>query len=214
MNIDRARQRLFDRQCRAVEVRETVYHGTPLEGLLEIKKSGRVRPQSHGILPGDWFCVSTNDNMLRAFSDGDGLTGFVFAPPALHCVELDWMHTALACAENMNMEPDWLAKASDPDKERNLAYRLGYHDCRGDLAMEECEFRRLLPSGCDGIIFPWGHYARSWNDEAEIALTDEGCRKVWNHIRQIVIEGEWLDPDEGWRELIRALAKRRRPQAA
>lgn len=208
--LDRVRERFMLRRCKEVEIYETdLYHGSPIEGMEQIRRHGRIAPQEGcGMLYGSWLSVSTNDNMLRHFSDGDGLTGMVFdrRGVSLRCLQLDYMHFALAC-EACDYVPEWLNQPSG-EEERQWAYRLGYNDCRANLAIYQGDFFRMLPDWVDGVIFPWGCDARSGGDEAEIALTERGCERLWPALDQVVVTGEWLDPEAGWRK-IKRLARRR-----
>lgn len=205
-----ARRQLFLRRTTEVVVKgQTLYHGSPTTGLAEIRRTGMIHPQEHGILPGEWFCVSPNDNMLRCFSDGEDLNGMIFEPEPLRCLKLDWMHMALSSWESCaDFEPDWLGKFPEDE---SLARRLGYSQHRGDLGISESDFRALIPEWVDGLIFPWtticpfvGVSSSSWNDETEIALNERGCQKIWKGLTQLAIRGEWEDNvKRGWRKILR-----------
>lgn len=196
--------------CKKVILKDhTFYHGSPSTGLAEIKRAKMIYPQAHGILPGDWFCISSNDNMLRCFSDGEDTNGMIFEPPVLQCLQLDDMHMALACWESScELQADWL---KEKPEEEAVAYRLEYSMGRGDLGMSEDDFREILPKWVDGLIFPgavicpWGGlYPSSWNDEAEIALNQQGCEKIWPKITQLAVRGEWEeDTRKGWARILR-----------
>jgi hypothetical protein len=164
---------------------------------------GGITPQSHGILPGDFFCISTNDNMLRYFADGDGLTGFHFEiGEPLRCLQLDWMHHALLAANECTTDyiPEWLSKC--PRDSESLAYTLGYGKGRGELSISRGEWDAICPDWVDGLIFPWGCDAANYNSEAEVALTERGCRRVWQSIERLVVDSEWFDDRaEGWAEI-------------
>ncbi len=204
-----ARRQLFLRRTKEITLRnQTLYHGSPTEGLAEIHRSRMIYPQEHGILPGKWFCVSPNDNMLRCFSDGESPNGMVFETPTLRCLQLDWMHMALSSYESSaDFTEDWLEK--HPEDEA-LARRLGYSQHRGELGMSENDFRALIPEWVDGVIFPWTCYQQDqlwpggWNDECEVALNEQGCQKIWKSLGQLVIRGEWEENvKRGWRKILR-----------
>lgn len=205
--LDRVRERFMLRRCREVEINADLYHGSPIEGMERIRRAGRLYPQASGMIYGAWLSVSTNDNVVRAFADGDGVTGMVFDRGGvdLRCLQLDYMHFALSC-DACDYVPQWL-DLPDGDREREWAYRLGYTDCRGNLAIHQGDFFRMLPEWVDGVIFPWGCDAVTWNDEAEIALTERGCTRLWPALSQVVVDGDWLDPAAGWRKIKRLARK-------
>lgn len=195
------------RRCKEVLIDCPLFHGSPIAGMKAIYDYGGIAPQTHGMLPGDYFCVSTNDNMLNCFADGDGPTGFHFAPTQpLRCLHLDWLHFSLLCASESTTDfiPEWLNKYPDEDR---LAHDLGYGWRRGDMMITKEQWDEICPEWVEGLIMPWGCEARAWNSEAEIALTETGCARVWQSIESIVVYGEWFtDTKKAWRKIAK-LAK-------
>lgn len=216
-SIEERRRRLFLRLCKEVAVDQPLYHGSPVEGMYEIMDAGRLYVQGHGELVSDFFCVSANDNMLRSFSDGDALTGMAFVPPRpLRCIQLDPVHYALAASESMGWYNAVRVGSIDEhtaERARILACRF-YDSVRGDPYMSACDFERVIPEWCDGLLFPWSvfHWGELWpsahNDECEIALTQRGTDQAWQGMHLIYLQGKEYDPKDGWRHLRRRRKKR------
>jgi hypothetical protein len=195
--LAKIRQRFFLQRCTRVSVDEPLYHGSPLSGLEQIRTAGRIIPQEHGMIPGNFFCVSVNDNMLHFFSEGEETTGLAFTlRKPLQCLQLDWMHYALSASEAWPEE--W---PKDNQTEIRYAEELGYYDYTCRDGIPEDIFTDLIPSWVDGIILPWGIKSWNWNQEAEIALTKKGCKKIFPDLDQIVIRNEWFDLPEAWAEV-------------
>lgn len=210
------RRRFLHKRCKVITVNEPLYHGSPIDGLLEIRHCREIRPQGHGELTFDAFCVSPNDNMLKCFGDDDGITGLAFNPTPLRCLQLDWFHHYLVTDSAVSTSEKWETKAMDEE----IAERLGYWDLsRHEMVLQPDDFLDLIGPEIDGIIFPWQTYERfpvteprlywpHWNTEAEVALLEPGCRKLWKNIDQIVVLGEWFEPEAGWKKVRREMRKR------
>lgn len=195
------RERFFRRAVPVREVTQAVYHGSPLDGMVDIMRAERLYPQGHAELPDDEFLsVSINDNVLRLFADGEPhLTGFC-STPKLRVAHLDTFHNAVAtwrggCRTVEDIEVKW-------------AERLGYIDRRYEPDMGGSDLRQLLRSReCHGLAFnylKWCQHMQfhtgAWNDEAEIALTEHGCDEVWRNLYTLYVGGEEYDNlHEGWR---------------
>ena len=173
------RERFFRRACPVREVTQAVYHGSPLSGMVEIMRAERLYPMGHAELPDDKFLsVSINDNVLRLFSDGDGLTGFC-STPKLRVAHLDPFHNVAATGRSGAVNPG--------DAPQSWLARLKYSDRFDDAFMDGTTLRSLLHSrNCHGLAFnylKWCQFMQfhtgQWNDEAEIALTEHGCDRVW-----------------------------------
>jgi hypothetical protein len=213
-NLYQTRKRFLQRRCPVVLIDQDVYHGSPTQGLEEIRRAGMLHPQGHGELEGEWLSVSVNDNMLVAFSDKTKANGFISSPGKLKCVHLDWFHYALATYK-IGFRND----EDDVELLEKWAERLGYTFERrryGPTNEGICHevLMSLMPGDVDGLIFPWseicqwrGFCVDSWNDECEIALTPAGCRKVWDGIHTLYLDGEEYEPKKAWRMVTKLAAK-------
>jgi len=205
------RRKWFLHMCRRVTLDQTVFHGSPTEGMWQIRRDKMLHPQAHGELPGDWLCVSVNDNMLHFFSDGEGNNGFHSSPGPLNLIQLDRMHHALLTRESCDHVTQW---KEDRPHEVMLAQRLGYLERQrfGEDYLTKEELDDMLPKDIDGLLFPWAeltpegdrfyYFCNIYNDECEIALTERGCKKVWAGIEVIYHKGEEYEPEVGWRKMM------------
>lgn len=196
------RARFFNRVVPVRITDQCVYHGSPLEGMVEIMRGERLYPQGHAELPDEEFLsVSVNDNVLTLFADGERATGFC-SIPTLRVAHLDPFHNSVAtgrsgCVTVEDIEVKW-------------ACRLGYVDKRLDPDMQGSDLRRLLRNReCHGLAFShlkWCNWMKfhhdGWNEEAEIALTEYGCDEVWTKLDMLFVDGEeYSDLMEGWQAI-------------
>lgn len=213
------RERFFRLACpvRELDQKKTiqsVYHGSPLEGMVSMMRAGKLIPQGQAELPdSDWLSVSVNDNVLKMFSEEDSLTGFS-AMPKLRVAHLDSFHFDVAVADNC--PSDWISNFEENETFHKWAFRLNYYNERRGVEMHAADLRRLLRDNeCHGLSFPnlnwdtWhGFHCHNWNDEAEIALNDEGCDETWRRLDMIFVRGEeYTDLNEGWRAIAHAAVK-------
>jgi hypothetical protein len=221
--LQEKRRRFLRRRCQSVIVNETLYHGSPLEGLTEIVRTKKLEPQPHGELNVDAFCVSPNDNMLKFYGVehcDEKWSGIAFQPVHLNCVKLDWFHYHLISEyKHQPTKEEW----STRDQDEIIADRLGYwNPDRHEMDIDPDDFLDILPPNTDALIFPWQKFERyhnpflptevkvywpDWNTEAEVSILEPGCKKLWKAIDQIAIHEEWHDKSRALRK-IRKLAEK------
>ena len=200
------RRRIMRKRCRVFEYSGSLYHGSPLSGMIDIYHCGGFQPQGHGELPGKWLSVSTNDNMLAHFSDGGGTQGFAFAISSHHplrVMRLDWLHLHLLA--NAEGAVDWLDEFRRHDPETiDAPWTYEAYDCaRGNRLLHFEDFMAMAPDDLDGVCFPWGIECREYTNEAEIALTARGCSRLMQSVDAIHIRNREYEPRIGWAKIAR-----------
>lgn len=198
-----ARTRHFLRHCKVCTLKQPVHHGTPLTGLIDMLVDGELHPQGHAELPSyEYLSVSINDNVLNLFADDDHLTGFSAYPTDLQVVRLTEAYRSLFFSYNIGA----ITKDAELIRDRWYYDQTWEHESSADN-----EVRRLLKAAnvesmaLGGRWEQWAEefFTSSWNEEAEIALTKEGCDKVWKSIDTIYIRGQEYEAKDGWKEVLR-----------
>ena len=168
-----------------------LYHGTPLEGAISMAVEG-IWPPEHNELQASLLSTSINDNVLKLFADGEKSTGFDFDASFDKVVVLDDIHYALAAADSGDFLPDLLE--SNPGMEERLK-QLGYATRWGEVGMSEGELLEVFPT-VDAFILP-GFDNPHYNAEAEMAVTEQGCKKLETMIGNVYIRGNEFEKEDG-----------------
>ena len=175
----------------------TLYHGTP-EAEIDSMLTEGIMPQDHGLLGGNWFCVSPNSNVLQYFGEGD-TNGFAAEPVSLErCLFLtDRLLNILffvATGEGGKSKREQAEAWFEP---RNIDYAQVDSDDFGKA------WRHITPY-LDAVVWPdcynnlvGSQWFGAYNTEAEISLTQNGCRAFQKNVVSIIRRGRWNDkPDE------------------
>lgn len=199
---ERAIKRDFNKQS-IIPYHGDLYHGTTIRGALCIALNG-FRTYRHAELCGEFFCTSINDNIIRHF----GNSGFVFNVQLNKLLEINNFYYELLGYET-GLEGFWDNEDEESKKLTKKANRFGLIS-RFDKSPgidDQCSFFQKYiytnPKLKDiqGICLPGWNHQYSTNHEAEIAITEVGLQTLSRSIVNIIIEGNWYEPDEGWRIL-------------
>ncbi|OAM91429.1 hypothetical protein OH491_23535 [Termitidicoccus mucosus] len=174
------------------EIKATLFHGTPADMIDTMLKG--IIPQEHGILGGDWLCVSPNDNMLSHFGE-NGVNGLVADNVVLNnCLLLGTRHLAFMLD---------LATGDNNDKNHQLekwfetrgieSWKLQTEDLARAWHYLPPELEAFVWPDCHRRLIPGYGWNGACNHEAEISLTEAGCRVFAQAISQIVRHGKWQD---------------------
>ncbi len=177
-----------------------LYHGTPLLGAACIAQQG-FKPGHHQELGGEFLSLSRNGKVLRLFSHGD-YTGFEFEvnfPKVLFLPE--FYYALLTHDTGMSLWDDLVEQ--DPEIEEK-AKSLGFNNRWGNYGIEDgwVFWSAVMPAGLDAVAIDHHDDFRHENAEAEIAITEYGCRKLKDMVSEIIVKGKYLQPEEGWRYLM------------
>jgi hypothetical protein len=166
----------------------------------EIAEAGAFYTVDHGELGLELLSVSTNDNMLKFFGE-DHVGGFVFGDMNLQGRELNDFYTALLCSAEASADM-WQGHISKYPDAVFTAERLGYYNSRrGYMCITPQDFNYLMDYELDALMLPGWDSQLSEQHEAEIAITAQGCKKLWDAIEYVVIAGEEFEPRAGFEHL-------------
>ena len=172
-----------------------LFHGTPLDGLLDMIRDG-ISPNDHSELNIPALSTSINSEVLVMFSDGEKQTGLIFNAHFNKVVTLDDTHYCLAAYEAGDFIDDLMEK--NPGLEARLR-QIGYVQHDGSVGMSEGELAGLFPDA-DAFILP-GFDNPHVRAEAEMAVTELGCKKLEHMIEYIYIRDHEFDTAEGLTKL-------------
>lgn len=174
----------------------TLYHGSPMEGLKQIILNG-INGTEHGeIAEYSTFSTSINDQVLRLFSDGDGVTGVQFDVSGINLIVIDdFIHKLMIELQGSGMEVD-------VNEKEFIAFCKQYQVPQNSRGEYYLPYGYLTSLGVDAFIFDYtwkkiknGHGA-SHNDESEIAFVGDGIKKLNNMVDCLWVDGSTYDINE------------------
>jgi hypothetical protein len=180
-----------------------LYHGTPPPGLACMLAQGlSCAAGTH-----DWdyclFSTSANDNVLTLFSDGHGMTGFVFNPSFKKVLVMsDFWYSALYGMSDGGATDMWDDYADEHPEEKALALKLGLFALDVSTFNARQFLEQFLPKNVEAIMFPGFSECSGGNDECEMAVTEAGIKVLERSVEYIYIRGKEFDSADAARKYL------------
>jgi hypothetical protein len=193
------------RTCKRLTFTGTLYHGSPLYGMEEIFNDGHFCAPEHGELSMPLFSTSLNSEMLRYFGE-EGVHGFQFAVDGMEVLELSAFYQSLLCAHESNTEmwhelvelhPQAEAEARFLGYEEAERQRWGTCGAESVFSMSPHDMDELLPVGVEGFALLGWNNVTQHNHEAEIAVNENGCARLWRSVERVWVDGDEYEREEG-----------------